>query len=58
MVLEFNKCKNTMQIKNLIETFATQFCISKDGNKRKGGLIALASCGVINFIRIHDLEKQ
>lgn len=45
MVQEFNKSKNIAQIKNLITTF-TQFCISKDPNKRKGGLIALASCAI------------
>lgn len=46
MVYEFNKSKNSAQVKKLIETFATQYCISKDPNKRKGGLIALASCAI------------
>lgn len=46
MVLEFNKTKNSIQIKKLIETFSTQYCVSKDPNKRKGGLIALASCAI------------
>lgn len=46
MVLEFNKTKNSTQIKKLIETFSTQYCVSKDPNKRKGGLIALASCAI------------
>jgi vacuole morphology and inheritance protein 14 len=44
MVQDFNKNKNYVPIRNLIETFATQFCVSKDPNKRKGGLIALAAC--------------
>ncbi|CRL04170.1 CLUMA_CG017278, isoform A [Clunio marinus] len=46
MIVEFNRSKNTTQIKKLIETFAIQYCISKDPNKRKGGLIALASCAI------------
>ena len=46
MVQEFSKTKNSTQIKKLIETFATQYCISKDPNKRKGGLIALASVAI------------
>lgn len=46
MVGEFSKTKNHSQIKKLIENFATQYCVSKDPNKRKGGLIALASCAI------------
>lgn len=46
MVQEFSRNKNSAQIKKLIETFSTQYCISKDPNKRKGGLIALASCSI------------
>lgn len=46
MVVEFNKSKNTAQIRKLIDTFATQYCNSKDPNKRKGGLIAIASCSI------------
>lgn len=46
MVQEFSRNKNHAQIKKLIETFSTQFCVSKDPNKRKGGLIALASCSI------------
>lgn len=46
LVIEFNKNKNNAQIKKLIESFSTQYCISKDPNKRKGGLIALASCAI------------
>lgn len=46
LVIEFNKSKNNAQIKKLIESFSTQYCISKDPNKRKGGLIALASCAI------------
>lgn len=46
MVQEFNKSKNSAQIKKLISQFATQYCQSKDPNKRKGGLIALASCSI------------
>lgn len=44
MVCEYNKAKNHGQIKKLIDTFATQFCVSKDVNKRKGGLIAIGKC--------------
>lgn len=44
--MEFSKTKNHSQIKKLIENFATQYCVSKDPNKRKGGLIALASCSI------------
>lgn len=43
--MEYNKNKNTAQIKRLIEIFE-QFCISKDPNKKKGGLIAFASCAI------------
>lgn len=42
MVVEFNKNKNSAQIRKLIEVFASQnYCGSKDANKRKGGLIAI-----------------
>lgn len=41
MVGEFNKSKNYTQIRKLIETFVSQYCTSKDVNKRKGGLIAI-----------------
>lgn len=44
MIVEYNKSKSYVQIKKLIETFATQYCTSKDPNKRKGGLIAIAAC--------------
>ncbi|KAG5684393.1 hypothetical protein PVAND_013628 [Polypedilum vanderplanki] len=46
IVFEYNKQKNYGQIKKLIETFSTQYCVSKDPNKRKGGLIAIAACGI------------
>lgn len=46
MIQDFNRSKNTAQIKKLIETFSTQYCVSKDANKRKGGLIALASVAI------------
>jgi vacuole morphology and inheritance protein 14 len=46
LVQEFHKSKNNAQIKKLIETFSTQYCVSKDPHKRKGGLIALASCAI------------
>jgi vacuole morphology and inheritance protein 14 len=46
MVQEFNKSKNNAQIKKLINQFSSQYCVSKDPNKRKGGLIALASCSI------------
>lgn len=46
MVQEFAKTKSTTQIKKLIETFTTQYCNSKDPNRRKGGLIALASVAI------------
>lgn len=46
MIQDFNRSKNTAQIKKLIETFSTQYCVSKDPNKRKGGLIAIASCAI------------
>jgi vacuole morphology and inheritance protein 14 len=45
MVQEYNKTKNTAQIKRLLEVFE-QFCVSKDPNKKKGGLIAIASCAI------------
>lgn len=41
MVADYNRTKNHAQISKLIEIFATQFCVSKDVNKRKGGLIAI-----------------
>ncbi|CAO1392829.1 unnamed protein product [Diamesa tonsa] len=46
LVQEFNKNKNSTQIKKLIETFVSSFLTSKDPNKRKGGLIALASTSI------------
>lgn len=49
MVCEFNKTKNYVQIRKLIETFASQYCTSKDSNKRKGGLIAIGELKLRNF---------
>lgn len=49
MVCDFNRNKNHLQIKKLIETFATQYCTSKDANKRKGGLIAIGELIKVDF---------
>lgn len=46
MVFEYNKAKNHQQIKKIIDTLATQFCISKDVNKRKGGLISIGKLSI------------
>ncbi|XP_014085882.1 protein VAC14 homolog isoform X1 [Bactrocera oleae] len=43
MVTEFNAKSNTLQIRKLIDVLSNQFAISRDPNRRKGGLIGLAA---------------
>ena len=50
MVFEYNKAKNHQQIKKIIDTLATQFCISKDVNKRKGGLISIGKLTLLYLL--------
>lgn len=46
MVNEFNKAKNTNQIRKLLNLLGNDFSISRDSNKRKGGLIGLAAVSI------------
>lgn len=46
MVNEFNKAKNTNQIRKLLNLLGNDFAISRDSNKRKGGLIGLAAVSI------------
>lgn len=46
MVAEFNKNNNTTQISKLLRVLDADFLRSPDSQKKKGGLIALASAGI------------
>lgn len=46
MVVEFYHSKNHNQIKKLLVVIKTEFCSSRDANKKKGGLIAMASIAI------------
>lgn len=46
MVNEFNKAKNTNQIRKLLHFLGNDFAVSRDSNKRKGGLIGLAAVSI------------
>uniref|UniRef100_B3P4A2 GG19016 n=1 Tax=Drosophila erecta TaxID=7220 RepID=B3P4A2_DROER len=46
MVTEFNNKNNSAQIRKLIEVLATDYCTSRDANRRKGALIGLAAMGI------------
>lgn len=46
MVIEFNASKNTQQIKKMLQVLKTEFCSNRDANKRKGGLIGIASVSI------------
>ncbi|KAJ6637968.1 Protein VAC14 like, partial [Pseudolycoriella hygida] len=46
MVSEFNKAKNANQIRKLLNLLGNDFSISRDSNKRKGGLIGLAAVSI------------
>lgn len=61
MVNEFNKAKNTNQIRKLLNLLGNDFVISRDSNKRKGGLIGLAAVsiglGKVSISRTNDRQK-
>lgn len=46
MVMEFNSTKNHKQIQKLIGVLGKDFAVSKDSNKRKGGLLGLAATSI------------
>lgn len=46
MVAEFNKTNNVTQITKLLRVLDSDFLRSPDSQKKKGGLIALASAGI------------
>lgn len=46
MVIEFNANKNYNQIKKMLNVLKIEFCANRDVNKRKGGLIGLASVSI------------
>lgn len=46
MVIDFNASKNFNQIKTLLNVVKTEFCANRDPNKKKGGLIAMASIAI------------
>lgn len=46
MVNEFNKSNNVTQIAKLLRVLDSDFLRSHDSQKKKGGLIALASAGI------------
>lgn len=54
MVIEFNANKNHNQIKKLLNVLKVEFCSNRDVNKRKGGLIGLAS---VSIALSKDTEK-
>lgn len=46
MVAEFNNAKNTKQIQKILKVLEREFVTSRDLNKKKGGLIALAGASI------------
>lgn len=44
--MEFNASKNHKQIQKLIGVLGKDFAVSKDSNKRKGGLLGLAAISI------------
>uniref|UniRef100_A0A6B2EIP5 Protein VAC14 homolog n=1 Tax=Phlebotomus kandelakii TaxID=1109342 RepID=A0A6B2EIP5_9DIPT len=46
MVAEFNNAKNTKQIQKILKVLERDFVTSRDLNKKKGGLIALAGASI------------